>query len=304
MTDTPIQTVPQAFGRTTWRGIQFVHPAEWEPAILSGQKGPGRCVLVDRRSQRMEVHWRRLPRGPDLEATYEQLRLRYAEESAHRQAVAPGWFALVRRKRPRQVVHAGRYFAQAGTLVEVVFSWPDGRDEEVERTVLRSVALPAPGDPVLWEALGFRVLVPAAFALTRASHLVGRIQWRFRRSVRPAANLTLERLAMGRYWLKTALGDWLAGERPQGFRVARESLVDCSGHDGMEVLSRRGGLLAAVSGRGEQELSRAWSCGKEERVYRLAYRQRSGEPADWPAGLEVHCCRSVHVGPGTPHGRA
>ena len=212
----------------------------------------------------------------------------------------PGWTGVVRPQPPGLLVHAGRYFPDAGCLVQVVLACPGGRDRKLERAVLASIAPAGRSDPVLWQALGLTALVPAAFELISSTSLVGRVTWEFRRSGRPPAGLTIERIAMGRFWLKEPLGDWLAAEQPKGFRVVREGPVDCAGHDGREVASIRAGLLSSVLGRGEHRLERAWRCPAEQRVYRLTSQQRSAGAGDWPGGLEVHCCRGVKLIPSLP----
>lgn len=295
MTSGSIQAVQQGFTHTCWRGIRFSHPAEWEPAILSGPKEPGRCTLVDRRFQRMQLHWEILKQPPDLRAMYGQLRRSHSEHPVAGLTGVAGWTGLVRKEPQGHVVHAGRYFQDSSCLVQAVFVSPGGRDSELERNVLQSIAPQAASDPALWQALGLTVHVPAAFELTSAKHLVGRVEWEFRRSARPAAVLTVERMGMLGFWLKQTLGEWLAAEQPKGFRIVRESPVSCGGHDGYEVVSWRAGVLAGLVGRGEHRLDRAWRCPGQARVYRLACQRRAPGEIDWPAGLEVHCCRRVKM---------
>lgn len=290
----------QGFTQTCWRGITFSHPAEWEPAILCGPNDPGRCTLVDRRFQRMQLHWEVLEQPPDLRVTYEQLRKSHSDHPTSWLTDVPGWTGLVRAEPGGKVVHAGKFFPDERFLVQVVLTWPDGRDAELERAVLASIAPAGKTDPVLWQAMGLAATVPAELELASAKHLVGRIEWDFRRSSRPAAGLTVERIGMSRHWLTSPLGEWLAGQQPKGFRIVRESLVSCGGHDGYEVVSWRSGLVAAAVGKGEHRLDRAWRCDRQERIYRLAYRRRGPSEIQWPAGLEVRCCRSVKMSSGVP----
>ncbi len=299
MTNAFARPTEPGFSQTCWRGICFCHPREWEPAILSGLNEPARCTLVDRRYQRMQLHWEVHNRPPDLARMYEQLRQTH---HAPDRPVRPldgsgGWTGLIRSEAGGHIVHAGKYFDDTRCLVQVVFTWPGGRERRLEGAILQSIRPQPDADPAPWEALGLRALVPAAFRLVSADHQVGRIRWEFRRSGRPAAGLTLERIGMRRYWLKASPAEWLVSQQPKGSSISRHGPVDCAGHDGTEVVSRKGGLLAALAGRTEHQLDRAWVCPTQERVYRLTYRQRSGSELDWPEGVEVHCCRRVRMRP-------
>ncbi len=292
------QTVQQGFSQTCWHGMHFSHPSDWEPAILSGPNEPARCTLADRRYQRLQLYWQVLKQPPDLAQMYEQLRRSHKDHPVSRLTGPPGWFGLVRKEPAGEVLHAGRYFQDKSCLVQAVFTWPGGRDAELERSVLESVAPQGQADPLLWQALGLSTSVPAAFTMVSARHLVGRIEWEFRRPGRPAAGLTVVRVGMSGHWLKEPLNEWLAGQQPKGFRVVRACPVNCGGHPGAELVSLRGGLLRSLAGRGDYRLDRAWNCSDQGRVYWLTYRQRSAVEVDWPAQLEVNCCRRVRLASG------
>jgi len=297
MSGRSIQTVQEGLDQTCWRGIRFAHPAEWTPAILSGRNEPGRCILVDRRFQRMQLHWEIVHRPPDLTRMYDELRKEHKQYAASRLSGVPGWSGIVCTEPGRQVVHAGKYFQAAECLVQVILTAPGGRHRQLEGIVLESIRPTGQTDPVLWRALGLTAVAPRAFELISSHNLVGRITWEFRRSGRPPAGLTIERIAMGRYWLKKPLTEWLIEQQPKGFRPGRQGPVDCGGHGGHELATRRWSLLGQVLGRAEHRLERAWRCAADDRIYRLTYQQRWAGEIDWPAGLEVHCCRPVKLIP-------
>ena len=276
-----------------WRGLRLWHPADWEPATLSGPKESARCILVDRRVQRLQADWQTLRRPPDLKAMFEGLRHRRPEAPTVDLAGVPGWAGLVRKESDKTIVLAGRYFADAACLVQAVLSWPGKRDPRIERTVLGSVAPLPQGQTQPWQALGIVAEVPEGFELQRASSRVGHVAWEFGRPGRGSAGLSLERIAMLGEWLKVPVGEWLAGQVPAGFKRLRQLRVPCAGHQGEEVHSQRGSALTGVAGRRVYRLDRAWVCPTDERLYRLAYWQRSAGELEMPSSLRLYCCRQA-----------
>jgi len=159
-------STPPGFCRTCWRGMALVHPDDWEPAALSGPKESPKCILVDRRHERLELTWQQIPRQPDLAKMYE---LRGKAEQAwptKRLTGVPGWAGLVRTEDDRIVVEAGRYFSQEDCLAQAVLFWRGGRDVQLERTVLTSVAPQGQRKPALWPAAALRAELPAESELT------------------------------------------------------------------------------------------------------------------------------------------
>lgn len=286
-------SVPPGFCRTCWRGLGLMHPADWEPAALSGPEEPPKCILVDRRFERLELQWQDLQRPPDLEGMYDR---RDRSEQAYptaRLTGVPGWKGLVRKEETRTVVEAGRYFTGAACLVQAVMIWPQRRDHDLERTVLTSVAPLREGANRLWQAVGLKVEVPAEFELARASGRVGHISWEFRKAGRGKMGVSVERIAMPGAWLKDPIREWLAGQVPKGFKAIRDAEVACGGHRGVEIHSRRGPLPTGALGRRVHRLDRAWQCDRERRVYRVSCWGRSAGEIDLPPGLKVHCCLSI-----------
>jgi hypothetical protein len=289
------KVTPVEFEQTCWRGLQLSHPADWEAGFLSGLGKPRRCVFVDRRFQRLEVQWRRVPRQPDLRQMYQRVGKSYRDHPSSPLAGVPDWEGIVRREDKGSVVHAGRYFDASRWLVQVVLTWPGRRDRRVERAVLASIAPQEASEAVRWRALGLSAALPSAYELTTCNTQVGRVSWEFRRSGRRPVGLILERIAMGRYWLKEPLGDWLRTQLPAGFKVRREVPAGWAGHRGAAARSRRSNLLRGLLGLGVNRVDLAWSCPSAQRVYRLGVWQRTAGEIDWPAPLSVNCCRDLEL---------
>jgi len=292
------EIVPSDFERTCWREIEVSHPADWEAGFLSAADAPGRCAFVDRRYQRLEVQWRKVQREPDLRQMYKRIAKSFGDRDHPTSALvgAADWEGVVRRERAGSVVHAGRYFRQGNWLVQTVLVWPGRRDRRIELGVLRSIA-PRPAGPTRrWRALGLSVLAPAAFELASCENQVGRVTWEFRRPGRRAVAVTVERIAMSRYWLKKPLGDWLKTQLPSGYVVTAERTTRLAVHDAVELHSWQRNPLRGALGLRTRRVDLAWTCPAVQRVYRVGLSRRTRDEIDRPAPLEVDCCRPVAVG--------
>jgi len=294
--------LPSGFVQTCWRGIRVVLPADWEPARLCGPKDPTECTFVDRRFQRLRVHWQKVPRKPDLAEMY---RRKAAGDGEGPRPTAlkgvAGWRGLVYREGTGYVVHAGTFLPANHCLVQVVLTWPGRRDPRLEREVLTGIdAQPTEGG-ALWSALGLSARVAPEMEMVRGSSKVGRVRWDFRRAGRRSEGLILERLAMPNEFLTKPMGQWLGQEIPAGFATLSERAVDCGAAGGCERTSRGGSPFQRALRRGTSRLDRAWLCRAEERIYRLSYWRPATGPIDWPECLEVGCCGGVK--PARGHGR-
>jgi hypothetical protein len=331
--------------QTCWRGLCISHPCDWEAARLSEYQQPNQLSLVDRRYQRLEASWQILKRPPDLEAMYAKLEKtlrgknsrrstdytdeRNSTEGHSSKSVKSGsireirgkpllghleWRGLVQQEATGQIVHAGRFFPTQSMLVEFVLVWPEERDNLLETFILNSVQ-PINDRPVLsWRALGLHVELEKEFELTEASSRVGRVCWTFERA-KPYLSITIERLAMGKFWLKENLATWLAKERPREFGLiglAADSMatemrrghgtrslggIEIAGHEGARVDSQRGGLVAKRAHRAIRRADWAWLCPEQERVYHVAAQWMAHREPNWPQGLLARCCRDVKIAP-------
>jgi len=293
---------------TCWRGLRFKHPSDWEPSKLPGPEESPQAILVDRRYQRLHLEWKVVDRTPDLERMFQELGEKNRDNPGRKLTGVAGWTGLVRTEQasraarspgaeapPREVavVQAGRFFSDASLLVQAVITWPGRRDASLEAAVLGSIAPLKPSDRSRWRAMGLEALVPAGFELTSAVSPVGRVTWQFRRSERPAAGLSIERIAMVRYWLQKPLEEWLADEAGRELKVLGVSPARSGPHPGCELLARRRELWTSLTGRGVHRLYRAWSCPHTKRVYVLWTERKARDRIDWPEGLEVACCTPV-----------
>lgn len=291
-----IPRAPEGFDLTSWRGVEIIHPADWELAGLASAQEPPRCTFADRRYQRLQVQWRKLTAAPDLPKMYEQLANATKDATFTRLADVDYWTGLVRQDKEGQVTHAGRYFQPTGILIEAVLVWPGRRDVGLERRILAGLKPQPKQDPVFWRAMRFQAFVPAEFSLSSCQCPLGKVIWEFTQAAEsgksrvPQGVLRMERLATPQYWLSGPLENWLAGQVPQEMLVEQSSKVDCGGHAGVELRCRRRGLAKLFKNRLLRRLERAWLCPAENRVYRQSFWQPGREIA-WPAGAEIVCFR-------------
>ncbi len=294
MTDVD-STIPPGFRQTCWRGLRLLHPVDWEPAALSGPKEPAKCILVDRRVERLEMTWKIIPRPPDLQRMYERRGRSERDVPTASLSGVPGWSGLVRKAQAKTTVVAGRYFRDSHCLVQVVLFWQDRRDHDLERSVLTSIRPLSEDGARIWQAAGLKVQVPEPFELASASTRVGCVAWEFASKGRGEPGLSVARLAMPEHWLKGPLREWLGQELPKGFKALRDIRVSQGPHAADEVRSHGGSVLGKIVGRGTYRVDRAWLCETEQRVYRMSYWQKARGEVQFPADLTVHCCRREHL---------
>jgi hypothetical protein len=287
--------VPKGFVRTCWRGVLMDHPSEWEPAMLSGPKQPAKCVLVDRRSQRLQIDWQEVERSPDLDQMFQRLGKGKGKDKKDGPmprplSGVPGWTGIVVEEQDGPtVVRAGRHFPKVKTLVQVAVTWPGRRNRELERQVLAGIRPLDGGDQRRWQAMGLSVDVPPGFELDEAEHRVGHLRWQFVRPGRPRAGLMVERIAAPEHWLEGTVEDWARSLLPSGTKVTEESAVPQGGHEAVEIASRKGGRSRVPGLPATVRLDRAWICPADERAYHLAL-WRGHDLDDLPDQCAVFCC--------------
>jgi hypothetical protein len=282
-----------AFAHTSWAGIQLDHPADWELFRMVRKADKWRCGFTDRSHQRIDMRWRKLDYVPNLAKMLE----RHQEKEKKEKTVpltgqAEGWMGTVRQVDGGAVVNAGRFVQEAMMLVEMIVVWPGRRDQELENAVLGSVrAVEAENDMKLWQAMGLKALVSREYDIVEYKAEVGRIEWVFGKGRKAGARVSLERLAMPKYWLKGTLAGWLR-TREDKWHTMEEWKQNVSGHEAAGRKATSQGLLVDSLLLKKKVMAEvAWLCDKEQRVYRLSCmaKQRRSELA-LPTDIEIVCC--------------
>ena len=288
--------------RTSWRGMQVDHPAEWELAIACGVDEPPRCVFADRCYHRLDIRWRALAFEPHMDLVLQKHRRRTEKQSdtpvKDLTGAPPQWQGVVRNISEGTIVNAVRFVPDARWLVDVVLAWPKTRDVNLENRILASISVEDPGAKArLWQAMGISLSLGRQFDLVRCQARVGQVKWHFATDQKRSPKLLVERIALPEYWLKGALRDWLLQQVPSKHKVSRQDAVKTSGHSGEKILSRgKLGALASIRGLAEIILGVAWLCPVEQRVYHVRVSDITRQPEiSLPGDLNVRCCRPAPV---------
>lgn len=282
---------------TSWRGLVLYHPASWEVALVSGPRETGRLLFADRSCQRLDVHWRPLTYVPDMDRMLEKYRPPRKERGSTQtlDSRLSDWRGVVRKLDAGTVVHAATFFRDRRLLVEAAMVWPSRRNTELETQILSTIR-PEPDDTPdrLWQAMGMSLRMDRAYELTESKAKVGAVQWTFvAEEDDAAADVTVERLAMPKYWLDEPLREWLVQQAPGAEEIDRQDPVTRNNHRGEQLISHgRINTLATIRGIHRYRLDTAWTCPIEERVYRVTCtRSSKAEDLEFPDGLKINCCR-------------
>ena len=276
--------------------MEIVHPAEWELIRASTLDGPGGCTFADRRYERMKIQWRAMESRPNLRKLMEDRKRESKEDRVPEilRGQPTGWHGLVDRTGKGTIVHAGYFFDDTNVLLEVVLVWPKGRKRRIENRIFAHMRQHDPAAPVrLWRAMGIEMDLGREFDLRTYKAEVGRVAWQFARKQDKEPVLTVRRIGIPKYWLKTSLLDWLENERAAGARVESRKPDTVNGHSAARLISaERSPGARRLLGRRRIYTDLAWRCPVEERVYHVRYLEDTrGHEAPPQASLRVRCCR-------------
>lgn len=274
---------------TVWLGLRMTHPDDWEPSRLDLDPQHGRCVLVDRYEQRMDVHWRPSKAAPDVRRIMEHHRKAHVQRDTQDLAGLPGWEGFIRKEGQRTLVQAGRWFDSVRRMVELVISWPQGHDRALERRILRGIEPdPAIEGRRLWQALGLSVAVGPGVPMKSYTAQPGKVEFIFQPR---GGQLAAARLSLAGGWLKRPLPDWLA-RRATGHKLDRADECEINGHAGAERLVYGFAGAGAMLGRRRWRLERAWVCPTCDRLFVTTWVASAGQPKPMP-DVRVGCCRPL-----------
>lgn len=281
------------FRCTCWRGVEITHPADWELIAASAFGAPGSCVFADRRHERLKVQWRPLKRAPNLNKMLEEKRRSPEDAIAVLSEQPPGWHGTVETVERGSVVHAGRFFADSGLLLEAVLMWPGKRDRKMEDAVLTSMR-PAPdtGAQRTWQAMGLRVKAGSNYDLLRFKADVGQTTWDFGPPSGKTPVLGVRQLALPHYWLTVPLEEWLDTQLDETWRKKFRKRTLINDHTAARRISvGQGRIRDKLKGQERVRVDIAWQCPVEDRVYHLHYEETTAAHEVFvPDHVAVECC--------------
>jgi len=284
-----------------WRQLRLELPDDWELLQFTRNPATGRCAFADRYQFRLELSWREVPGAPDLDRMISDYQARLDTDGLQetRRLQCAGWPG-VSGVLPdgRTTCRYGAHFGDLQCLAELVFLWPKGRHEPLEKEVLASVR-PEPATPagqVHWQAFGLDLLTRSGGILEHCTADPAFAQFNFS-SGRRRVWERFSRRGLVPQWLTEPVGQWQRRTAPRGFRVVFERDQDRHGHTVSWLRSERSALRFADLWLGRRQFeAAAWRCPRDGRVYQLsreAPRPNTAAVAGPPIALR--CCADLEV---------
>jgi hypothetical protein len=273
-----------------WREMAFELPADWEMLQVSYDSAAGRCAFADRYSFRFELNWRQVPGAPDFSRMMSDYKAKLTDDGLQDAEIVErgGWHGIEGASEDAFLARYGRHLDGLYRLVELVFIWPDGRDEDLEEAVLDRfrAAEARPDGLARWRAFGMDLLAPGDVAMTGCDVKPACAELRFSDS-RERTQETFGRLGLVSQWLSGSVADWLRQRIPEKAReLSCKPIRTAEGHEGFDAEARIPG--PGLIHRSRPYRARAWMCPHDGRLYTHI---RVGPPGDASGGLS--CCSSA-----------
>lgn len=300
-------TIPDEIVR--WMGLRFRVPLDWEMVRHSKNSEKGSLVFVDRRRERLEVHWLDCQNEPDLERMVDNQRsLAQKEDPEARAEPLRGlgaWRALRITSRGSVVSRAVRYDAKTKRLVEVVVSSSEAEEVgEFFQWYCRHFEVEAKGSQALrWAAFDIDVSIPSGYRLCVAEIKPCDAVLEFEEVDAEGEPVLAQRVRVRRLGL---VDSWFTGDSKGLIRTHAPKLKFSAFSElmyGAHPATEASGVYPApvftrLRGRQVRTLIRLWACAAENALYEVSssgYRR----PPIWPTDLKVHCRPYDHdPGPG------
>lgn len=284
-----------------WRHFQLEVPDDWEMLAFGKSLRSGRCTFADRYQHRLQFCWDIVAGAPDFNRMVGAY-LTELKRSGQAEDILPAatgaWHGFAARVAGAPLSHFSRYFPGEQCLVQLVFTWPDARDLELEGAVLRAVR-PAPVSEQgfrSWQAFGLDMRVSADLVLSRNVVQCANTRFTFN-SPRGEAGREehFERRGMLAEWLGAPVKDWLRRRADAEFRILQTSSEKIGNH-AVETISgdRRAGGLRRLLGKRQSCRAGAWICPADGRLYFSAIiGGETSAGAAALAGQRLACCDTI-----------
>ena len=271
-----------------WLGMRLVVPAGWEILRHSVRSQKGRLVLMDRRRQRLQLSWVRMPTAPALDRAMADYRSRDLEEKADRTfSPLPSvgrWRGFRRHDERAVLTRAGQYDARLERWVEMAVEWPEGLDAELEERILRGFGVEGEADGRRWRAFGLNVRTPPRWVLETADAKPADVTFTFREGRRAAS---IRRIGATEVWYEGNLEGFLrkeaAGMKVKVSAPKHNRHPACLG-ESRQTRSRLGEWL----GLGRLQLDLVWLCPVAHAMFHVTTHARGA--AVLPKQFVVRCC--------------
>lgn len=303
----PLKTTPDEIVR--WMGLRFRVPCDWQMVRHSKNAARGNLVFVDRRRERLEVHWLDCRQEPDVERMLDNQRsLALSQDAQAKTEPLNGlgaWRALRTLTRGAVISRAVRFDPKTQRLVELVLSSSEDEDVgEVFPWFCRHFELEARAQEALrWAAFDIHVRVPAGYRLAEVDAKPCDALLEFEREDVEGEAKAARKIRVRRMGL---VDSWYTGDAPALIRSHAKKLkfaefsptVEANHPATMGLGIEAAPLVARLRGRQVHAMVRLWHCAVENALYEVT---SSGYPRApiWPPDLQVHCRPHNHdSGPG------
>jgi len=281
-----------------WRNFRFNLPEDWEMLQFSRNPQEGRCAFADRYQFRFELNWRKVPAAPDFSRVMSDYmaKLSTQENSKKpRRISAKNWHGIEVEVEGILSSRFGRFFGGQSYMVELVFLWPEKKQETLVEQVLSSFEeLEQHEGFHRWRAFGMDLLATADLTFGKCKAEPASVEMIFadkasRREER------FSRRGMVAQWLDGPVGTWLRSRFPEAKPVAPEIVMS---HN-IEKISfeRRARGASRLIGAREKVEAAAWICPEDERLYSicLVHPSREEGAINKLAGGRLSCCRKLEI---------
>jgi hypothetical protein len=209
------------------------------------------------------------------------------------------WRGVVGETQEGLTTRFGRHFPEESAVVEVVFLWPEGRDERLEQKILASIGTePAREDGFRrWRAFGMDFLVPGGHVPVRCTVEPAHARMAFA-DARGRGEHSFERRGLLDAWLRDPVEDWLRRQTPADVRGAACTTDVMREHRVTRIRGpRRPRGLAGRLRRGRLYTDEAWICPRDGRLYRHVRTDTPRERHDEDRAAHLSCCGVRELAP-------
>jgi hypothetical protein len=288
-----------------WRNFGIETPDDWEMLQYSRKVDAGNVAFADRYSFRLEFSWRAAQATPDVERMVTDYRAKLAIENPEggaARAAAAGWPGLLSGQDapgPGLKSRFVKYFRSESCVTELVFTWPEGRDKKLERTVLEHVRAVSerPGGLRRWKAFGMDILASKGMCLKNVNVAPALAVMTFSGEKRGEREERFERRGMASEWLRAPVGEWLATRLPEELAIESRETRDAPGHT---IEAVRGTVhvkgLGRIVGRRRRHEAAAWICPADGRLFYVEAGAPDSDGSKGKKGLiagRLSCCPDV-----------
>lgn len=288
-----------------WRNFRMELPAEWELIQFSKNAGRGRCEFADRYAIRMEFSWRAAESEPDMNRLVNDWnhRLHHEKDIKDVRSLKPGrWHGFHGTFETHQAAYYFRYFAEESCIVQVVFVWPDQREEKKEVEIIKTVKPEATrsGNRCRWKAFGMDIAVPASLHFIQCKVKTAYARFQFAVPGTDNREMIFFRRGMVREWLKKPVRTWLKANMPRKFKETSRVSREIQGHTVELIEGRRTAPgMGRLLGKKDYFYAASWICPEDNRLYYCQSISDRPGPANGQGRIpeDLSCCDAIKLKP-------